>query len=146
VIVVDTSAISAIAFDEPERREFVELISAAGTAFISEATGIEARIVIHARRGSAGIVLLDSLIGRAPFEIAPTNELEARIAYEAFIIYGKGNGHPAQLNFGDLFSYAVAKARGLPLLFKGSDFSQTDIVDARLNGPASFRQEDSVLK
>ena len=145
MIVVDTSAISAIAFNEPERREFVELISAAGSAFISAATVVEARIVIHARRGTAGIVLLDSLIGRAPFEIAPTNELEARIAYEAFIIYGKGNGHPAQLNFGDLFSYAVAKARGLPLLFKGNDFSQTDILDARLNRPARFRPDDNVL-
>ena len=125
MIVVDTSAISAIAFDEPERREFVELISAAGSAFSSAATVVEARIVIHARRGSAGIVLLDSMIGRAPFEIAPTNELEAKIAYEAFIIYGK--------------------ARGLPLLFKGNDFSQTDILDARLNRPARFRSDDNVL-
>ena len=125
MIVVDTSAISAIAFDEPERREFVELISAAGSAFISAATVVEARIVIHARRGSAGIVLLDSMIGRAPFEIAPTNELEAKIAYEAFIIYGKD--------------------RCLPLLFKGNDFSQTDILDARLNRPARFRPDDNDL-
>lgn len=131
MIVVDTSAISAIAFGEPERQEFVDLITAAGTALVSAATALEARIVIHARRGSAGIVLLDAMIGRNPFEIAPVSEHEARIAYEAFIVYGKGNGHPAQLNFGDLFSYALAKDRGLPLLFKGNDFSQTDAFDAR---------------
>ena len=131
MIVVDTSAISAIVFDEPERQEFVDLISAAGTVLVSAAAVLEARIVIHARRGSAGIILLNSLLSNDPFVIAPVTEHEAGIAYEAFIIYGKGNGHPAQLNFGDLFSYALAKSRGLPMLFKGDDFSQTDVINAR---------------
>ena len=73
------------------------------------------------------VVLLDDLLRLPMFELVPPGADEAASAYAAFIAYGKGSGHPAQLNFGDLFAYALAKARGLPLLFKGDDFSHTDI-------------------
>jgi ribonuclease VapC len=66
-----------------------------------------------------------------PLQIAnPSGPAEADAAYAAFVAYGKASGHPAALNFGDVFSYALAKVRGLPLLFKGDDFSQTDIASA----------------
>jgi len=65
-----------------------------------------------------------------PFELAAPGAAETDAAYAAFVAYGKGSGHPAALNFGDLFSYALATVRGLPLLYKGYDFSQTDVVDA----------------
>ena len=77
---------------------------------------------------SAAGVLLNDLLRLPDFEIVPPGPPEADAAFAAFIAYGKCSGHPARLNFGDIFSYALAKVRGLPLLFKGQDFSQTDIA------------------
>jgi ribonuclease VapC len=73
------------------------------------------------------VVLLDDLLRLPMFESVPPGEAETSAAYAAFVAYGKGSGHPAGLNFGDVFSYALAKVRGLPLLYKGEDFAQTDI-------------------
>jgi ribonuclease VapC len=130
VIVVDTSAIVAIAFGEPERTAFVQAIERADKALISTVSVVEAKMVIHGRRGPRAVVLTDDLLRLPVFEIVAPSPAETDTAYAAFIAFGKGSGHPAALNFGDLFSYALAKVRGLPLLFKGEDFAQTDIESA----------------
>lgn len=133
MIVADTSAILAIVFAEPERDAFVAAIERAERTLVSSVTVVETRMVVHARRGQRAVVLVDDLLRLPSFEIVPPGAAEMDAAYAAFVAFGKGNGHPASLNFGDLFGYALAKVRGLPLLFKGSDFAETDI--ARAAGP-----------
>ncbi len=130
MIVVDTSAIVAIAFGEVEREAFVKTIHSAGKVLISSVSVVETRMVVHGRRGQRAVVLVDDLLRLPIFEIVAPGADEAAAAYAAFVAFGKGSGHPAALNFGDVFSYALAKVRGLPLLFKGNDFSQTDIACA----------------
>jgi ribonuclease VapC len=130
MIVVDTSAIVAIALGEPERQQFVSIIERAEKAFVSTVSVVEARMVVHGRRGQRGVVLLNDLLRLPNFELIAPDISEADTAYAAFVTYGRGSGHPASLNFGDVFSYALAKERGLPLLYKGADFAQTDIVSA----------------
>lgn len=130
MIVVDTSALVAIAFAEPERASFLAVIAGSGTAWLSTVTAVEARMVVHGRRGQRAVVLLDDLLRLPLFELAAPAEAEMNAAYAAFVTFGRGSGHPATLNFGDLFSYALAKVRGLPLLYKGDDFAQTDVVSA----------------
>lgn len=130
MIVIDTSALVAIAFDEPERADFLRVLASCERALIGTPTVVEARLVVHGRRGQRAVILLDDLLQLPPFEIVAPGPAEAQAAYAAFVAYGKGSGHPASLNYGDLFSYALAKVRGLPLLFKGTDFSQTDIEPA----------------
>ncbi len=130
MIVVDTSAIVAIAFAEAEREAFVQAIQQADKALISTVSVVEARMVVHGRRGQRAVVLVDDLLRLPMFEVVAPSPAEMDAAYAAFVAFGKGSGHAASLNFGDLFSYALAKVRGLPLLFKGNDFSQTDIACA----------------
>ena len=130
MIVADTSAIVAIAFAEPERETFVAALERAERTLVSSVTAVEARMVVHARRGQRAVVLVDDLLRLSFFEIVPPGAAEMDAAYAAFVAYGKGNGHPAALNFGDVFSYALAKTRGLPLLYKGRDFAETDIASA----------------
>lgn len=130
MIVVDTSALVAIVLGEPERDALLARLRRSRRAFVSAASVVEARMVVFGRRGAAGVVLLDDLLRLPGFEIVPVGAADAQRAYEAFVAYGKGTGHPAGLNFGDVFAYAAAKARRLPLLFKGDDFSRTDIVSA----------------
>ena len=130
MIVVDTSAIVAIAFGEPEREAFVRAIEQSDKALISAVSAVEARIVVHGRRGQRAVVLVDDLLLLPVFELVPPGKLEIDAAYSAFVAFGKGSGHSANLNFGDLFSYALAKVRGLPLLYKGDDFAQTDVRGA----------------
>lgn len=128
MIVVDTSAIVAIAFAEPERAEFIQIIEQSAKALVSTVSVLEARMVVHGRRGQRAVILVDDLLRQPVFELVAPDITETDTAYAAFVTYGKGSGHPAGLNFGDVFSYALAKTRGLPLLFKGNDFSQTDIA------------------
>ena len=130
MIVVDTSALVAIAFDEPESARFLRAIEAAGTALLSTVTAVEARMVVHGRRGQRAVVLLDDMLRLPAFEVIAPAMDEMHAAYAAFVAFGRGSGHPAGLNFGDVFSYALAKVRGLPLLYKGDDFAQTDIASA----------------
>lgn len=130
MIVADTSAIVAIAFAEPEREAFVAALERAERTLVSSVTAVEARRVVHARRGQRAVVLVDDLLRLPFFEIVPPGAAEMDAAYAAFVAFGKGNGHPAALNFGDVFSYALAKTRGLPLLYKGRDFAETDIASA----------------
>lgn len=130
MIAVDTSALVAIAFDEPERAAFVDIVRASGDALISTVAVVETRMVVHARRGQRAVVLLDDLLRLPPFRMVAPEPADTEAAYAAFVAYGKGSGHPAALNFGDVFSYALAKVRGIPLLFKGDGFALTDIARA----------------
>ncbi len=130
MIVVDTSALVAIAFDEPECAIFQTILKNTEVVLISSVSVVEARMVIYRRLGEPVLSLLNNILDLPNFEIIPPSPAEIDIAHQAFVTYGKGSGHPAQLNFGDLFSYALAKSRDVPLLFKGDDFVQTDVLAA----------------
>ncbi len=125
-MVLDTSAILAILLNEPERRHFNELIEADGIRLISAATFLEAALVIESRQGPAAGRELDLLMHRAQISVVPVDGEQAEIARVAWRKYGKGR-HAAGLNFGDCFSYALARASGEPLLAKGGDFTKTDL-------------------
>jgi ribonuclease VapC len=126
-MVIDTSAVIAILRNEPERRRFNQAIDADDTRLMSTATFVEASIVMQARHGDEGVRQLDLFVARAEIELVPVDANQAHIARQAFKQYGKGR-HPAALNFGDCFTYALAKDTGELLLFKGDDFTQTDLV------------------
>ena len=130
MIAIDTSAIEAIVFDEPERAAFVAVIGAAGKVLISAVSVVEVEMTVHARRGTRAVVLVDDLISLPLFEIVPPGFADMDAAFAAYLAFGKGSGHPAALNFGDVFAYALAKTRDLPLLFKGDDFAKTDLRSA----------------
>ncbi len=135
MIVVDTSALVAIAFAEPERESFLRAVQISGKSLISTVCVVETRMVVHGRRGQRAVILVDDLLRLPMFELVAPGPGEMDAAYAAFVAYGKGSGHPAGLNFGDVFSYALAKVRGLPLLYKGDDFAQTDIGSALAMAP-----------
>ena len=127
MIVVDTSAIYAILQAEPEGSLFLDRISDGGGGVLSAGSAVELGVVVSRRREALEAVKELLLL---PFvEVIPVDVEQAMIAVEAYRRYGKGL-HPARLNFGDTFSYALARQRGLPLLFKGGDFSLTDIEPA----------------
>jgi ribonuclease VapC len=126
-MVVDTSALLAIFLAEPERREFLEVITEAETRCISAANALETGIVLEARRGEAAGREFDLFLHHAKFDVVSVDSEQMEIARLAWRKYGKGR-HPAGLNFGDCFAYALAKAMGQPILFKGDDFKQTDLV------------------
>ena len=130
MIAADTSALAAIAFAEPEREVFLKAIKSAQRVLVSTVSVVESRMVVHGRRGQKAVILLDDLLKLPMFELVAPGQAEADAAYAAFVAYGKGSGHPAALNFGDVFSYALAKIRGLPLLYKGDDFGHTDVASA----------------
>ena len=125
-MVVDTSALLAILQDEPERRRFNEAIEAADSRVMSVATFVEVSIVIESRLGTEGLHHLDLFVDRAGIRLAPVDVEQARVARTAYSRFGKGR-HPAALNYGDCFSYALAQVLGELLLFKGNDFSETDV-------------------
>jgi ribonuclease VapC len=128
-MVIDTSAVVAILLDEPERIHFVDLIEKDDCRLISAASLVEMTIVIEGRFREPGRVRLQRVIETASVAIVPVSVHHAELARDAFRRFGKGR-HPAALNYGDCFSYALAKASGEPLLFKGNDFARTDIVAA----------------
>jgi ribonuclease VapC len=130
-VIVDTSALIAILRDEPEAPMFAEAIAVAACR-ISAASFLEAAAVIDAGRDPVASRRFDELLAAAQVMIEPVTETQARIAREAYRDFGKGSGHPAQLNFGDCFAYALAKESGEPLLFKGDDFHHTDIAVVHL--------------
>lgn len=127
MMVIDTSALLAVALHEAEAERFLDAIDEAEPRLISAASVLEAGIVIESRRGPAAGDALDDLIVLLSLEIEPVTAEQAGIARLAYRTYGKGH-HPAGLNFGDCFAYALAKATGEPLLFKGRDFTQTDLT------------------
>lgn len=125
-MVIDTSVLIAILQDEPERRALSEALLAAPTLRISAASLVEAGVVMQGRYGDDGASRLDLLLTHAGTETVPVTAAQAALARDAFRRFGKGR-HPAGLNFGDCFAYALAVALGEPLLFVGQDFGQTDV-------------------
>jgi ribonuclease VapC len=126
-MVIDTSALLAILLDEPERRAFNEVIEAAESRGMSVATLVELSIVIESRFGAEGLRDLDLFVQHAGIELVPVDLEQAQLARRGFSRFGRGR-HPAGLNYGDCFAYALAVVRGEPLLFKGDDFAHTDVV------------------
>jgi ribonuclease VapC len=128
-MIVDSSALVAILFVEPEAKVLVQAIREAESCRISAATYVEVSIVVEKGSGDSGIRQLDGFLKSAGFSIEPFSMEQALVARQAYSDYGKGR-HKAGLNFGDCFSYALAKVSGEPLLFKGRDFRKTDIEAA----------------
>ena len=125
-MVIDTSALIAILFGEPEALSFTRAIADESRKLISAFNALETGIGIEAKKGESGGRELDLLLHRAQIEIVAMNADQTELARAVWRKYGKGN-HPAGLNIGDCCAYALAKYSGEPLLFKGNDFSQTDI-------------------
>lgn len=128
-MIIDTSAIIAILFNETDAKKYAQAIAQADSCRVSAATFVELAIVVEAQTKNSGSRQLDAFLRRAGITIDPVTEEQAHIARQAFTDFGKGR-HPAGLNYGDCFSYALAKASGEPLLFKGNDFKKTDIASA----------------
>jgi ribonuclease VapC len=126
-LIVDTSALVAILKDEPEADLLTRSLLIADVALLSAASFVEVAMVIDGRRDAVASHQLDNLITHARIRIEPVDEAQTVVARQAFRDYGKGSGHPAKLNFGDCFSYALASVTGHPLLFKGDDFGHTDV-------------------
>lgn len=126
-MVIDTSALLAVLQNEPERRAFNEAIQAAPTRIISVASFVETSMVIESRYGAEGLRDLDDFLDRGGIGQAAVDVEQGKVARRAFHRFGKGR-HPAGLNYGDCFAYALATVCGEPLLFKGDDFSQTDVT------------------
>ncbi len=129
MMVADTSALMAVLNNEIEASEFLDAMVGDGQVLVSTATAVELMIVAMGK-GSSIYESAIEFLGRPFISLIPLDEEQFRIATAAYVRYGKGRGHPARLNFGDTFAYALASARRLPLLFKGGDFSQTDIRSA----------------
>lgn len=126
-MVLDSSAVVAILFDEPERRLFTAAIERDPRRLISAANLLEAAVIVESRRGEAAGRELDLLLHRAAVEVVAVDSEQVQVARAAWRRYGKGR-HPAGLNFGDCFAYALAGTSREPLLFKGEDFARTDVV------------------
>jgi ribonuclease VapC len=125
-MVIDTSAIIALLLDEPDAAGIAEALEAGSPRLLSAANLLETSMVIESRKGEAGGRELDLLIYRAGIEIVAVDQDQVEIARVAWRRFGRGR-HRAALNYGDCFAYALAKARRLPLLYVGDDFSQTDV-------------------
>ncbi len=128
-MILDTSALAAILFGEPEAALFTQFIHAADRCLISAANFLELSIVIEAQIGPDAGRQCDICFRRAGIVIEPVSVEQAHIARQAFLDFGKGR-HAAGLNFGDCFAYALAKSTGESLLFKGEDFKKTDVSSA----------------
>jgi len=128
-MVIDSSALLCILLGEPEAPRFNQVLAHSSRAVVSAANWLETAIVATARLGATGRVDLNTVIEVVAAEVAPVDAALAEAAYQAWLRFGKGR-HPAGLNFGDCFSYALAKQRGEPLLYKGEDFSKTDVTSA----------------
>jgi ribonuclease VapC len=126
-MVIDSSAIIAILFDEPEAKKFFDAIAQSANRFVGAPSLLEAIIVAKSHKGSVVLPQLYRLLEQLSVKTLDFGADHAKAATQAFLKYGKGQGHPAQLNFGDCMAYAVSKLEGMPLLFKGDDFSLTDV-------------------
>ena len=125
-MVIDTSALICILLSEPEAAWYAKTLVQGSTPVLSAVNWLETMRVVVSRRGEAGRQGMDELLTIARVVVAPVDARLAQMALDAWLRYGKGR-HPAGLNFGDCFAYALAKQRGEPLLFKGDDFSKTDV-------------------
>lgn len=129
-MILDLSALVAIVLEEPDFKDFLDAISLDPAPVTSAGSWLETAMVVDRRADAEAVRRLADIVARLGIRIAPfTSEhaVEGRIAWSRF---GKGSGHPAQLNFGDCIAYKAAKSNGLPLLFKGNDFPRTDIAAA----------------
>ena len=129
-MIVDTSALVAILKGEPDAARYTAAMEAAPVRRLSAASYLELAIVVDRYDQPVLTRRFDDMLTDASVIIEPVTEAQARIARQAYRDFGKASGHPARLNFGDCFSYALAKAPGEPLLFKGEDFRRTDIASA----------------
>lgn len=130
MIVLDSSAVVAILRSEPGFQRFVEIIDSADLAIMSHANFLEVAIVVIRRFGVASLPRLKRLRASLSVELRPVDEEQLEIAISAYAGFGKGTDHPARLNYGDCFAYALARSTGFPLLYKGDDFARTDIRSA----------------
>jgi ribonuclease VapC len=126
-MVLDTSALLAILFAEPEAEAMVRAVAADPRRLVGAPTLVEASAVMRSRKGGAGEVALDGLLERMEVETVPVSVVAARLARLGYSRFGKGCGDPAVLNYGDCLAYGVAMAERQPLLFKGDDFGHTDV-------------------
>jgi len=126
-MIVDTSALIAILRDEPEASSCAHAIENSAVRRLSAANFVEAAAIIDASRDPFASRRFDELLKEARIIVEPVTEPQARIAREAYRDFGERSSHPAKLNFGDCFAYALAKSTGEPLLFKGDDFAHTDV-------------------
>ncbi len=129
-MIVDTSAVIAILKGEPEESRFVQAFAGSPSARMSAATFVETAIVVDSLRDPVMSRQLDELLSALGVEVVDTTAVQARNARAAYRDFGPGSGHPAQLNFGDCFAYALASDTTEPLLYKGDDFSHTDVRSA----------------
>lgn len=129
-MIVDTSALVAIMRAEADAGQFIAALASASGPRLSAATLVETAVVVDAVGDPVLSRRLDELVDAAGVRVEPLTEEQARIARQAYRDFGKGSGHPARLNLGDCFSYALASVRGEPLLFKGDDFAHTDLASA----------------
>jgi ribonuclease VapC len=129
-MVIDTSALLAILFSEPEAESLTDAIVRADRRVVGAPTLVEASAVLLARKGRQGVIALDALLSRLEVEVVPMSAAAGEFAQDAYARFGKGVGSPAVLNYGDVLSYGVARAEDEPLLFKGQDFARTDIPAA----------------
>jgi ribonuclease VapC len=127
-MIIDTSAIIAILRNEQDAPSHARAIADATVRSVSAVNFVESAVVIDASRDPIATRRFDDFIREADISIVPVTENQAQIAREAYRDFGKGSGHPANLNFGDCFAYALAKESGEPLLFKGEDFAHTDVA------------------
>jgi len=132
-MIVDTSAVLAILFEEDDAELYARALTRADACRMSAANFVEAAIVVDAQTKDRGSRQFDAFVRRAGVVIEPVSEEQAHVARQAYTDFGKGR-HPAGLNFGDCFAYALAKVTGEPLLFKGKDFRKTDITSALERG------------
>ena len=140
MIVVDSSAVVAIVRSEPEAAEFTNLLDGETEATMSAVSLLETNIVVHGRRAGVDAQQIARLLQSLRIAVAPVDTDQSSLAVDAFLRYGKGR-HPARLNLADCFTYALAKSRNAPLLFKGDDFAKTDIVPACGHSePGSWRR------
>jgi ribonuclease VapC len=129
-MVLDTSAIIATITNEQDSSQFRAAMLSAESLLISSVTVLETKIVLFGRLGLDAVALFEELLEKAGIVVVPFDDEMAKTAFDAFRRFGKGQGHPAQLNIADCAVYALAKARSEPLLFKGGDFDRTDIRSA----------------
>jgi ribonuclease VapC len=129
-MIVDASAVIAILRNEADAPVMAQAIESAAVRRISAVNFVEAAVVIDASRNPIASRRFDDFVSEAGLVIEPVTDVQARIARDAYRDFGKGSKHRAQLNFGDCFAYALARATGEPLLFKGNDFGRTDIAVA----------------
>jgi ribonuclease VapC len=129
-VIIDTSALAAILFGESDRGAYLTTIREAPRRVISAATYVELSIVVDGRHDPVLSRALDDLLGDLGIEVADFTVAQARIARSAHRDFGRGSGHPARLNYGDSFSYALAKYSGEPMLWQGDDFGHTDVRPA----------------